>query len=123
MPETFDAATLDLLHATKEVRIRAGARPVVIWIVVANGAVFVRSVRGPTGRWFIAAKANGRAALLVGDKEFAVRVAPVTDGGTIDLVSQAFLSKYATSSYAKAMVAPEVLPTTLRLDPVDRGLL
>jgi hypothetical protein len=47
---TFDAATLELLRTTPEVCILAGrnkARPVTIWIVVVDDAVFVRSVRGP----------------------------------------------------------------------------
>jgi hypothetical protein len=41
---------------------------------------------------------------------------PVTDPDTVEAVSQAYLSKYASSPYAKAMVAPEVLSTTLRVD-------
>jgi hypothetical protein len=32
-------------------------------------------------------------------------------------VSQAILTKYATSAYARVMVSDENLPTTLRLDP------
>ena len=116
---TFDARTLASLCATKEVRIRAGtARPVIIWVVVANDAAFVRSVRGPKGRWYVTARANGRAVLEIGGQEHAVRVMPVADPAALDAVSQAFLTKYATSPYAKSMVSPGTLPTTLRLDPL-----
>jgi hypothetical protein len=120
MPNTFDAAILALLRSTREVRIRTARhrnRGVVIWIVVADDAVFVRSVRGARGKWFAAAAADGQAVLEVGDRQLPVRVIPVSDNATIEAVSQAFLSKYATSPYAQSIVAPDTLPTTLRLDP------
>jgi hypothetical protein len=121
MPQTFDAATLAALNGTREVRIRTSRhknRGVVIWVVVADDAVFVRSVQGPAGKWFIAAKADGQATLEAGDRHLAVRVTPVADHDTIEAVSRAFLAKYATSPYAQSIVAPATLPTTLRLDPM-----
>jgi hypothetical protein len=90
---TFDTATLELLRTTKEVRIRTSGnkgRPVTIWIVVVDDAAFVRSVRGPTGQWFVAATADRRAMLDVGDRQLAVRVIPVTDHGTIEAISNAY---------------------------------
>ena len=58
MNDTFDAETLRLLEETKEVRIetrRDGDSPehrTIIWVVVVEGEVFVRSVRGQTlGAW------------------------------------------------------------------------
>lgn len=121
MPQSFDVATLAVLRDTKEIRIRTARhknRGVIIWAVVVDDAVFVRSVRGPTGKWFVAAKAEGRATLEAGKGQFAVSVIPVTDHDTIEAVSQAFLTKYATSPYAQSIVRPETLPTTLRLDPM-----
>ncbi len=121
MHQTFDAATLATLRDTKEVRIRTGTqkgRGVIIWIVVAGDAVFVRSVRGPTGKWFLAASSDGHATLGLGDRQLPVRVSPVDDPATIEAVSQAFLTKYATSPYAKSIVSLDTLPTTLRLDPM-----
>jgi hypothetical protein len=117
---TFDAATLELLRTTPEVCILAGrnkARPVTIWIVVVDDAVFVRSVRGPRGKWNTAARADGQATLEVDGRQLPVQVAPVGDAATVDAVGRAFLTKYAASPYAKSMAAPETLPTTLRLDP------
>ena len=121
MPQSFDAATLVLLRDTKEVRIRTSrhrSRGVVIWIVVADEAAFVRSVRGPSGKWFVAAAADGRATLEIGGRQLPVRVVPVADNETIEAVSQAFLTKYATSPYAQSIVSPATLATTLRLDPM-----
>ncbi len=121
MPQTFDAAIIASLHKTKEVRIRTArhkSRGVVIWIVVVDGAAFVRSVRGPRGKWFVAASADGQATLDIGDRQLPVQVVPVADDATIEAVSQAFLTKYATSPYAQSIVRPDTLPTTLRLDPM-----
>jgi hypothetical protein len=121
MPQTFDAATLASLNSVKEVRIRTSRhrnRGVVIWIVVAADAAFVRSVRGPAGKWFVAAAADGLATLEVDDRQLPVRVIRVADHDTIEAVSQAFLTKYAASPYAQSIVSPDTLPTTLRLDPM-----
>jgi hypothetical protein len=115
----FDAATLSTLNATREVGIRAGGdntRAVIIWVVVTNDAVFVRSVRGPRGKWYLAARDSGRAILEVGGRQLPVRASPVADPAMVEAVSQAFLAKYATSPYAQSIVTPATLPTTLRLD-------
>jgi hypothetical protein len=121
MPQTFDPATLASLRSTGEVRIRTArhkSRGVVIWIVVVDNAAFVRSVRGPAGKWFVAAAADATAVLEFDGRQLPVRVFPVTDQTTIEAVSQAFLTKYATSPYAQSIVAPDTLATTLRLDPM-----
>jgi hypothetical protein len=121
MPQTFDPAVVASARDNKEVRIRTArqrSRGVILWIVVANDALYVRSVRGPQGKWFVAATAEGQATLELGDRQVAVRAVPVTDQATIAAVSQAFLSKYATSPYAQSIVRAETLPTTLRLDPM-----
>jgi len=121
MPETFDAATLAALRDAAEVAIRTSANPnraTVIWVVAVGDAVFARSFRGPSAKWFTAATADARATLELNDQHWPVSVTPVTAPATITEVSQAYLNKYATSPYAKEMVRPEILPTTLRLDPL-----
>ncbi|HET7879369.1 MAG TPA: DUF2255 family protein [Acetobacteraceae bacterium] len=119
MPGTFDDAALALLRDAKEVRIRTSRSKragVIIWVVVADDGVFVRSVQGPAGKWYTTVAADGRATLVLDAYELPVRAVAVADQATIDAVSQAFLSKYGTSPYAQAMVRAEVLPTTLRLE-------
>jgi hypothetical protein len=121
MPQTFDPAIVASARDSKEVRIRTArqkGRGVIIWIVAVGDALYVRSVRGPAGKWFVAASADGQAILDLGHRQFPVSVVPVTDQVTIDKVSQAFLSKYAMSPYAPSIVRAETLPTTLRLDPM-----
>jgi hypothetical protein len=125
MNDSFDAETLRLLDETKEVRIetrRDGDSPehrTIIWVVVVEGEVFVRSVRGPRGRWYREISSNLEGALHLQDDRIAVQAALATDGPTVDAVSAAFRSKYQRSSpvSTEAMVRPETLPTTLKLSP------
>jgi hypothetical protein len=62
----FDASTLQQLHDVDEVAIRTARhpdQPVVIWIVVPDEEVFVRSVRGAKGRWYRDLMADPSATL------------------------------------------------------------
>ncbi|HYB05473.1 MAG TPA: DUF2255 family protein, partial [Methyloceanibacter sp.] len=62
----FDADTLGELRDVREIAIRTEKHPrsaVVIWAVVADGEVFVRSVYGTKGRWYRDLAAGGPATL------------------------------------------------------------
>ena len=121
MAQGFDAAMLTQLSNTEEVRIHAGKardKTAIIWVVVADDDVFIRSVRGPKGRWYQTAAADGQATLEVGDRSIPVRVTAATDDASIAAASREFLAKYSPSPYAPMMVRPEVLQTTLRLEPL-----
>ena len=125
MNDTFDAETLRLLDETREVRIetrRDSDSPehrTIIWVVVVEDEVFVRSVRGSRGRWYREISSNPEGALHVADDRIPVQATPATEGATVDAVSAAFRSKYQKSSPAstEAMVRPETLATTLNLSP------
>jgi hypothetical protein len=125
MNGSFDAETLRLLDETREVRIEtrrdedSPEHRTIIWVVVVEGEVFVRSVRGPQGRWYREISSNPEGALHVGDDRILVRATSATDDATVDAVSAAIRSKYEKSSPGStaAMVRPEVLPTTLELSP------
>jgi hypothetical protein len=121
----FDADTLRALRDLQEVTICTEKHPesaVVIWVVVADDEVFVRSVRGSKGRWYRDLAAGGPATLAlakagVAGRRIAVQATPATDDGSIARASREYLRKYQPSPYAQAMVRAEVLPTTLRLEP------
>ena len=125
MNSSFDSETLRLLDEMKEVRIEtrrdedAPAHRTTIWVVTVDGDVFVRSVRGERGRWYREVSANRDAALHVGDRRIPVRAVPVTDEPTVEAVSEAYRSKYGRTSpgSTRAMLLPETLPTTLKLEP------
>ena len=122
---SFDPDTLRLVDETKEVRIEtsrdedAPVHRTTIWAVTVDGDVFVRSVYGERGRWYREIRANPNAALHVGDDRIPARAVPVTDGATVEAVSEAYQNKYGRTSpgSTRAMLQPETLPTTLRLEP------
>jgi hypothetical protein len=116
----FDADPLRELHDLQEVAIRTEKHPksaVVIWVVVADEEVFVRSVRGGKGRWYRDLAAGGPATLEFAGRRLAVQAIPVSDPAAVARASDEYLRKYQPSPYAQAMVRSEVLPTTLRLEP------
>ena len=116
---TFDPETLSKLRDRQEVAIRTEKHPesaITIWVVVSNGDVFVRSVRGAKGRWYRDLAAGGTATLEFDGQQLAVQAVPSNDAASVERASQQFLSKYRSSPYAASIVRPEVLATTLRLD-------
>ena len=58
-----------------EIETRNGdqTRRTIIWVMVDDGEVFVRSVRGPAGRWYQRALANPEVALIVGAESYPFR--------------------------------------------------
>jgi hypothetical protein len=123
--DSYDPETLRLLDESKEIRIETRrnentpAHRTIIWVVTLDEAVFVRSVRGEKGRWYREALANPNAVVHAGDERIPVRAVPVTDEPTVRAVSDAYQGKYGRRApgSTRAMVRPEVLPTTLKLEP------
>jgi hypothetical protein len=120
--QALDSDTLGKLEKVDEVRIvtatpDARKHAATIWVVVVDGNVFIRSFTGPKGRWYKNILANPKADLEVDGERLHVKTEPVTDPPLIEKVSSAYLERYRGSPYAKDMVRPEVLPTTLRLTP------
>jgi hypothetical protein len=116
----FDADTLRELRDVQEIAIRTEKRPksaVVIWVVVADDQVFVRSVYGARGRWYRDLAAGGPATLEFTGRRLAVQAIPATDPAAMVRASREYLRKYQPSHYAQAMVKSEILSTTLRLEP------
>jgi hypothetical protein len=123
MPARFDRVTLDLLDRAMEVDVETMRpdgmpRMTTIWLVVDRGEVFVRSVRGERGYWYQSAReAPDDVSLYVGGRAIPVRVVSVADDDAIDRCSRALESKYSADPATLTMVRPNVLGTTLRLEP------
>ena len=122
MPKKFDANVLNQLTNTEEIEIETRSATgrthrTIIWVVVDENDVYVRSVRGRNGRWYQEATANPDVAILVNGQRFAVHVVPVADQAFIARVSNGYLRKYRDDPDLNSMVRDEILPTTLRLEP------
>jgi hypothetical protein len=116
----FDADTLGALRELREVGIRTDTHPasaVVIWVVVADDGVFVRSFRGAKGRWYRDLAGGGPATLEFAGRRLAVQAVPANEPAAVEHTSREYLRKYGPGPYATAMVQPEVVATTLRLEP------
>jgi hypothetical protein len=114
---------LEIVANAKEVVIETRSSDrvfrTVIWVTVDDGDVFVRSVMGKAGRWFRRAVADPDVTLDVGDSRFSFRALPVSDAGSVERASEGFRRKYPKGRSLDAMVRPEVLETTLLLEPVS----
>jgi hypothetical protein len=119
----FEPGLLQRLAAAGEVEIetrrRTGeSRRTVVWIVVDGGQVYVRSVRGPGGKWYQRLRQDPNGAIHLAGSGTPVRAVPVGDEAKIERVSAALRRKYARQGSSLArMLRPETLPTTLRLEP------
>ena len=121
----FDHHTLTRLAQADEIEMRtprsdgtATSRP--IWVVVVDGAVYVRSYAGEHGAWYRRAQRDGRAEIGVEGETVPVRALPAA-GERDEQISAAYHDQYGRQSPGptEAMGTPPVLATTLRLEPVD----
>ncbi|MGH8951772.1 MAG: DUF2255 family protein [Acidimicrobiia bacterium] len=114
---------LERIGGAREVSIetRSGDRRIrtVIWVVVDNGDVLVRSVRGEGGRWYQRAVANPEVSLVVGSDRYRFRAIHAADPDDIERTSDALRHKYPPGRSLDSMVRPEVLGTTLLLESVS----
>jgi len=126
MAESFDPDTLQTLDRTYEIDIETSRgenapvhHRVTIWIVVDGDAAYVRSVRGPTGRWYRELMANPHGAIHVGGRRIPIVAEPAADAESIARVTDALKRKYEPRwpGPLAGMLREQVLPTTVRLKP------
>ncbi len=118
----FGSDVLDLFEREEEIDIETtradgSIRSTVIWIVVEGGEPYVRSVRGPQGRWYRDVVARPRAAVAVAGRRVPVMAVPAADPAGVAACSAALRRKYGRDPSLRAMLVAGVLPTTLRLEP------
>ena len=119
---SFSSEDLALLDAADEVEIETQApdkeaRRTVVWVVVDGDEVFVRTYRGAGSRWFRDIGQNPAVAIHVGGKRLSASAIAATDPDSIERTSAGYKRKYSGDPATKAMLKPEVLDTTLRLEP------
>ena len=110
------------LDAAEEVEIETRAldgtvHRTIIWVVVDDGRVHVRSVRGAIARWYREALAHPDVALHVDGRRIPFRAVPAADAASVEACSVGLRRKYRRSYSLRSMLRPEILDTTLRLDP------
>jgi hypothetical protein len=87
-----------------------------IWAVVDDGEVYVRSLKGTSGRWYRELMAEPAAVLHVQGDAVPVQAVQATDPESIERTSDALRRKYADSRALDSMVDDDILETTIRLE-------
>ena len=88
-----------------------------IWAVVADGDVFVRSLKGASGRWYRELMSDPVAVVHAQGDAFPVRAVPASDPGSVERASEALRRKYSDSRSLESMLEDDILDTTVRLEP------
>jgi hypothetical protein len=124
MTDRFSSDDLALLRDAREVDIETRAGPdaavhrTTIWVVVdAQDRALIRTYQGPNSRWYREVTAQPDSVLHVAGRALDVRAVPAADPERVDAYSAEVQRKYARSSSTQAMLADDLLPTTLELVP------
>ena len=118
---SFSEPDLAALAAAEEIDIETRAADgavhlTIVWVMVRDGVVYLRSVKGPSGRWYREALADPSVALHVDGRRIAARTVPAMDPASVEACSEGLRDKYKGSYSLAAMLVDSVLPTTLRLE-------
>ena len=119
---TFAADDVAALAAAEEIKIETRApdgtvHQTIIWVMVHDGVVYVRSVNGPEARWYREATATGDVALHVDGRRIPARVEAAADEAGVAACSAALEVKYKGDYSLASMLEADTLPTTLRVVP------
>lgn len=119
----FAPADLAALSDTEEIEIEtrsladAQAHRTIIWVMTDGADAFVRSVRGPAGRWYREAVADPRVVVRAGGRTLEALVVPAADGDSVARTNAGLERKYRGVDGFDEMLVADTFPTTLRLEP------
>ncbi len=124
MRESFGPDDLRLLNDIEEIEVEIDTVQEqqdrrTIWVVVVGSDAYVRSVNGKQGHWYQELVAKSVCSVYADGQRIPVQAVPVSDAETQAQVSVAYMRKYWQYPHDVAwLVGAEVLPTTLRLEPI-----
>src|SRR5436190_1836093 len=75
----------------------APAHRTTIWLVVEDGEVYVRSVRGSAGRWYREVTANPEATLHADGEAVPVTAVSARDADSVERANAGYRRKYGDS--------------------------
>ncbi len=114
-------AELRELGLAREVRV-AGRRAdgtsrtlVIVWHVVVDGALYLRSVKGPEGEWYKGVARYFEGFLSWGEHTRAVSY--TLDSSNDPAIDAAYTAKYGNGASTRSITNDLSHQTTLRVDP------
>src|SRR6266404_7354315 len=121
LTKRFSSQTLAALEATKYLYIRAGDhRFILIWVVVVEGRVIVRSWNDKPQGWHRAFLSQPRGHVRIDNVEVPIRAVRLRSQRLNDAADSAYGSKYTTKAnakYVKGFRNPRRKAATLELMP------
>lgn len=120
----FPREVLEALRAGKILGIRAGAGPhrvIGLWMVVAEGRLFVRSWSRTPGGWHATLLTDPRATIQIAGREIRVRAVQTRSERLKGAVDRAYREKYRTPGalkYVRDLTRFRCRATTTELVPV-----
>ena len=122
-PKRFPKSVIEAIDAAKILGIRAGTAPhriIGIWVVVAEGRVFVRSYSLKERSWYRAFLEEPRGIIEVNGKQIKVRPVFTRSERLKKLVDRAYAEKYNTPGslqFVKGFKEKKRRDTTTELVP------
>lgn len=117
---SWTAEELQTLDRIDEIRV-AGRRQdgslrtlTIVWHVVVDGSLYVRSVRGTEGSWYKGVIRHHEGAISWDGNTREVTYIP--DATADDQLDAAYYKKYGDGPDTDAIVNPTARPTTLRVE-------
>ncbi|MEU4195459.1 DUF2255 family protein [Kribbella sp. NPDC026611] len=118
---SWTADELRRLDRIREIRV-AGRREdhtlrtlTIVWHVVVNDSLYVRSVRGTEGSWYKGVVRHHEGAISFADETRNVTYIP--DPTADAQIDSAYFAKYGNGSPTQAITNPTAKATTLRIEP------
>ena len=118
---TWTAEELRTLDRISEVRVAGRRRDgslrtlTIVWHVVVDGKLYVRSVRGAEGSWYKGVLRHHEGAISWNGSTRDVSYVP--DHTADDRIDAAYFGKYGNGSPTRAITNAEARATTLRVEP------
>jgi hypothetical protein len=118
---SWTAEELDTLDRIPEIRVagrrRDGSlrRLIIVWQVVVDGKVYVRSVRGTDGSWYKGVVRHHEGAISWNGETRDVTYVP--DHTADEQIDAAYFAKYGNGSPTRAITNAQATATTLRVEP------
>jgi len=92
--------------------------PTPVWFAIVDGALYVRSARGPAALWYKAARAQQAGRIVSGSATFEVTFAPVA-GPINSAIDAAYLKRYERSPYLSSVVGVDSYAVTIAIAPLS----
>ncbi|TQM57954.1 DUF2255 family protein [Humibacillus xanthopallidus] len=117
----WDPDRLAVVDADEEMTVAAHRpdgtlrTPRIVWQVIVDNGLWIRSVRGASGGWYRGVRRTGTGRIEAGGATIDVTFTP--DQSHDDAIDRAYREKYGNGSAVRAITSPLARATTLRVEP------